>query len=116
VIAGVGRRILRKTCEAFRKQGGTLTTQKKRQRGATLSQVKSGQKLSRLIRHRKKKNVMTNRVKQVWFPACDPFSVEGPTHHVIKSLVPTLGSPPKERMASYRSVAVIDPPWLFLLP
>jgi len=57
---------LAETCEGLRKQG--MTEEKAVQR--TLSQVEDWQELRRRIQiARRKENIMTNRVKQFWFPS-----------------------------------------------
>jgi hypothetical protein len=105
---------LAETCEELRRQGMTEKEAEKR----TLSQVEDWSKLSRLIQTaRTKENVMTNRVKQFWFPALVTLLLS----MGLLMLIQVFGPSPwtvsrKSGWTFVAPVAVIYLPWLLSLP
>jgi hypothetical protein len=105
---------LAETCDELRKQGMTEDEAVRR----TLTQVEDWQKLSRLIQTaRTKENIMTNRVKQFWFPALLTllFSMG------LLALIQVFGPNPwlvarKSGWTLVAPVAVVYLPWLLSLP
>jgi hypothetical protein len=105
---------LAETCEELRKQG--MTEEEATQR--TLSQVKDWEKLGRLIQTaRTEENIMTNRVKQFWFPALVTLLLS----MGLLMLIQVFGPSPwtvsrKSGWTFVAPVAVIYLPWLLSLP
>jgi hypothetical protein len=102
------------TCEELRRQGMNEEEAVRR----TLSQVEDWEKLSRLIQAaRTKENVMTNRVKQFWFPAMVTLLLS----MGLLMLIQVFGPNPwavsrKSGWTFVAPVAVIYLPWLLSLP
>jgi hypothetical protein len=105
---------LSETCEEWRRQGMTEEEAARR----ALSQVEDWQKLSRLIQAaRTKENVMTNRVKQFWFPALVTMLLT----MGLLMLIQIFGPNPwtvsrKSGWTLVAPVAVVYLPWLLSLP
>ena len=105
---------LAEACEELLREG--ITEEEAVQR--TLSQVQDWQKLSRLIQTaRTKESIMTNRVKQFWFPALVTLLLS----MGLLMLVQVVGPNPwvvsrKSGWTYVAPVAVIYLPWLLLLP
>src|SRR6267378_7816945 len=105
---------LAESCQELRKQGMTEEEAVRR----TIAQVADWQKLSRLIQTAKtKENIMTNRVRQFWFPSLLTLLLS----MGLLMLIQFFG--PNPWIAARRSgwsliapVAVVYLPWLFLLP
>ena len=105
---------LAESCEGLRKQGMTEEEAERR----TIAQVEDWRKLSRLIQTaRRRENVMTNRVKQFWFPSLlTLFLSMG-----LLMLVQIFGPNPwviarKSAWSLIAPVVVVYLPWLFSLP
>jgi hypothetical protein len=105
---------LAESCEEWRRQGMTEEEAVPR----TLSQVEDWQKLGRLIQTaRTKENIMTNRVKQFWFPAMVTLLLS----MGLLMLIQVCGPHPwtvsrKSGWTFVAPVAVIYLPWLMSLP
>ncbi len=103
---------LAETCEELRKQGMTEDEAARR----TLSQVEDWQKLSRLIQNaRTKENIMTNRVKQFWFPSLMTLLLS----MGLLMLIQIFGPNPWTSASGGRHwmpVAVVYVSWLLTLP
>jgi len=105
---------LAETCEELRKQKMTEDDAARR----TLFQVKDWEKLGRLIQTaRTKENIMTNRVKQFWFPALVTLLLS----MGLLMLIQVFGPSPwtvsrKSGWTFVAPVAVIYLPWLLSLP
>jgi hypothetical protein len=105
---------LAESCQELRKQGMTEEEAVRR----TIAQVEDWQKLSRLIQTaRTKENVMTNRVKQFWFPSLLTLLLS----MGLLMLVQIFGPNPwviarKSAWSLIAPVAVVYLPWLFSLP
>jgi hypothetical protein len=105
---------LAESCEELRSQGMPEEEAVRR----TISQVEDWQKLGRLIQtSRTKENVMTNRVKQFWFPSLLTLLLS----MGLLMLVQFFGPNPwviarKSAWSLIAPVAVIYLPWLFSLP
>jgi len=105
---------LAETCEELHKQGMPEEEAVRR----TLSQVEDWQELSRLIQTAKtKENIMTNRVKQFWFPALLTLLLS----MGLLMLIQVFGPNPwtvsrKSGWTFVVPVAVIYLPWLLSLP
>jgi hypothetical protein len=105
---------LSETCDEFRRQG--MTEEEAVQR--TLSQVEDWQDLRRRIQTaRTKENIMTNRVKQFWFPSLLTLLMS----MGLLMLVQLFGPNPwmvarKSGWTLVAPVAVVYVPWLLSLP
>jgi hypothetical protein len=102
------------SCEELRGQGMTEEEAVRR----TISQVEDWQRLTRLIQiARTKENIMTNRVKQFWFPALLTLLLS----MGLLMLIQIFGPNPwtvsrKSGWTLVAPVAVIYLPWLLSLP
>ena len=105
---------LAETCEELRKQGMTEEEAARR----ALSQVKDWEKLGQSIQiARTEENIMTNRVKQFWFPALVTLLLS----MGLLMLIQVFGPSPwtvsrKSGWTFVAPVAVIYLPWLLSLP
>jgi len=105
---------LEETCAELRKQGMTEESAVR----LALSQVKDWHKLQRKIQSaRTKENIMTNRVKQFWFPALVTLLLS----MGLLMLIQVFGPSPwtvsrKSGWTFVAPVAVIYLPWLLSLP
>src|ERR1700687_3462250 len=107
---------LAESCEGLRKQGMTEEEAERR----TIAQVEDWQKLSRLIQTaRRRENVMTNRVKQFWFPSLLTLLLSMGLLMLVQIFGPNpwvVGRHERNAWSLVAPVAVIYLPWLLALP
>jgi hypothetical protein len=100
---------LEESFEELRRQGLTEKAAVRR----TLSQVKDWQSLRRKIQAaRKKEDIMSNRVRQVWLPGFATLF----SSTILLALTEIYGPKPWIMSWGHPPVAVIYIPWLFCLP